>query len=99
MSEKFILSATAYLSKNEFAKAAESYILLFENYPEHEQCAYAGYQAAFLLAEKVKAFDQALELLMQVSEKFPESDGYERAQYLIGNLQVETNQAELAIST
>ena len=99
LSEQFILSATAYLSKDEFAKAAESYILLFENYPEHEQCAYAGYQAAFLLTENVEAFDQALELLMQVTEKFPENGDYEKAQYLIGKLQVETNQDELAIST
>lgn len=99
LSEQFILSATAYLSKDEFAKAAESYILLFENYPEHEQCAYAGYQAAFLLTENVEAFDQALELLMQVTEKFPENGDYEKAQYLIGKLQVETNQNELAIST
>ena len=99
LSEQFILSATAYLSKDEFVKAAESYILLFENYPEHEQCAYAGYQAAFLLTENVEAFDQALELLMQVTEKFPENGDYEKAQYLIGKLQVETNQDELAIST
>ena len=99
LSEQFILSATAYLSKDEFAKAAESYILLFENYPEHEQCAYAGYQAAFLLTENVETFDQALELLMQVTEKFPENGDYEKAQYLIGKLQVETNQDELAIST
>ena len=99
LSEQFILSATAYLSKDEFVKAAESYILLFENYPEHEQCAYAGYQAAFLLTESVEAFDQALELLMQVTEKFPENGDYEKAQYLIGKLQVETNQDELAIST
>jgi len=99
LSEQFILSATAYLSKDEFVKAAESYILLFENYPEHEQCAYAGYQAAFLLTENVEAFDQALELLMQVTEKFPENGDYEKAQYLIGKLQVETNQNELAIST
>ena len=99
LSEQFILSATAYRSKDEFAKAAESYILLFENYPEHEQCAYAGYQAAFLLTENVEAFDQALELLMQVTEKFPENGDYEKAQYLIGKLQVETNQNELAIST
>ena len=99
LSEQFILSATAYRSKDEFAKAAESYILLFENYPEHEQCAYAGYQAAFLLTENVEAFDQALELLMQVTEKFPENGDYEKAQYLIGKLQVETNQDELAIST
>ena len=99
LSEQFILSATTYRSKDEFAKAAESYILLFENYPEHEQCAYAGYQAAFLLTENVEAFDQALELLMQVTEKFPENGDYEKAQYLIGKLQVETNQNELAIST
>ena len=99
LSEQFILSATTYRSKDEFAKAAESYILLFENYPEHEQCAYAGYQAAFLLTENVEAFDQALELLMQVTEKFPENGDYEKAQYLIGKLQVETNQDELAIST
>ena len=99
LSEQFILSATAYLSKDEFVKAAESYILLFENYPEHEQCAYAGYQAAFLLTENVETFDQALELLMQVTEKFPENGDYEKAQYLIGKLQVETNQDELAIST
>ena len=99
LSEQFILSATAYLSKDEFVKAAESYILLFENYPEHEQCAYAGYQAAFLLTENVEAFDQALELLIQVTEKFPENGDYEKAQYLIGKLQVETNQDELAIST
>ena len=99
LSEQFVLSAAAYLSKGEFEKAAKSYILLFENYPEHEQCAYAGYQAAFLLAENVEGFDQALELLMQVTEKFPESGDYEKAQYLIGKLQVESGQAELAIST
>ncbi|HIM10434.1 TPA: tetratricopeptide repeat protein [Candidatus Poribacteria bacterium] len=102
LSEQFVLSATTYLSKGEFEKAAESYILLFENYPEHERCAYAGYKAAFLLAENVEAFGQALELLMQVTEKFPENpenEDYEKAQYLIGKLQVETNQAELAIST
>ena len=36
---------------------------------------------------------------MQVTEKFPENGDYEKAQYLIGKLQVETNQNELAIST
>jgi tetratricopeptide (TPR) repeat protein len=99
MSATFKQVGDAYHQAAEYDKAAKSYQLLFQHYPNHPDAAYAGYTAASLLAEKVGDVEAALKILQELEDRFPESVYLEQAQYLIGKLQIDAGQAEAAVTT
>ena len=99
MSATFKQVGDTYHQTEEYDKAAKSYQLLFQYYPNHPDAAYAGYTAASLLAEKVGDVEAALKILQDLKDRFMESVYLEQAQYLIGKLQVDAGQAEAAVTT
>lgn len=99
MSATFKQVGDAYHQAEEYDKAAKSYQLLFQYYPSHPDAAYAGYTAATLLSEKGGDVEAALKILHDLKVYFSDSVYHEEAQYLIGKLQMQAEQAEEALTT
>lgn len=92
-------AADNYRAAEEFDKAFDAYLLIFDHYPTHSDAAHAGYVAGFLLAEQLDAPAKALKLLQDATRRFPESNDATKAKYLIGVLQSRAGQPEVAVET
>ena len=95
----FKTAADSYLAAEAFRKAADTYLLIFNYYPTHPEAAHAGYSAGFILTERLDATAEALKILQEAVRRFPESDDLAKAEYLIGSLQSEVGQPQVAVET
>ena len=95
----FQTAADSYLAAEAFRKAADTYLLIFNYYPTHPEAAHAGYSAGFILTERLDATAEALKILQEAVRRFPESDDLAKAEYLIGSLQSEVGQPQVAVET
>ncbi len=99
MATQFKEASDAYLAAEEYRKAVDAYLLLFHNYPYHQSAEQAAYTAGFLLTEKLDEPEEGLAGLQKAVTEFPISEYLERALYLIGLLQTELGQGEMAVET
>ncbi len=88
------------LANEAYAKAVDSYQLILTHYPEHSSTPALRYLTGFLLAEQLGDAAAGLLLLESAIRQHPDSpDEREKALFLIGKLQAETNQLEEALHT
>ena len=99
MEAKFKEAGDAYLAAEEYRKAVNAYLLLFQIYPDRYGAAAAAYTAGFLLAEELNEPQEGLKVLEEAVAHFPDSEHLERGSYLIGSLQSKLGNAEMAIET
>ena len=99
MEGMFKEAGDAYLAAEETRKAVNAYLLLFRSYPGRYGAESAAYTAGFLLAEKLNDPQESLKVLQEAVAHFPNSQHLERASYLIGSLQSELGEAEIAVET
>ena len=99
MEVKFKEAGDAYLAAEEYPKAVNAYLLLFQNYPDRYGAESAAYNAGFLLAEQLGKEQEGLKILQEAVAHFPISQYLERASYLIGSLQSKLGDAEIAVET
>ena len=99
MEAKFKEAGDAYLAAEEYRKATNAYLLLFQIYPDRYGAETAAYTAGFLLADELEEPKEALKVLQEAVAHFPESEHLERASYLIGVLQLQLENAEMAVET
>lgn len=99
MEAKFKEAGDAYLAAEEYRKATNAYLLLFRIYPDRYGAETAAYTAGFLLADELEEPQEALKVLQEAVAHFPESQHLERASYLIGVLQLQLENSEMAVET
>jgi tetratricopeptide (TPR) repeat protein len=87
-----------YLTAEEYRKASQTYLLLFNYYPTHLDAEYVGYTAGFLLAEQLEANEEALQVLQRAKRRFPTSLYLEKTDYVIGLLHSKMGQFETAVT-
>ena len=93
------ITGDTYLKAEEYRKASQAYLMIFTHYPNHIDSEYAGYTAGFLLAEKLEASEEALQVLQEAKSRFPASSLYlEKTDYLIGALHAKLGRFETAIA-
>ena len=99
MEGKFKEAGDTYLAAEEYRKAVNAYLLLFRIYPDRYGAESAAFAAGFLLAEELDEPEESLKVLQEAVAHFPNSQNLERASYLIGSLQSELGNAEVAVET
>ncbi len=87
-----------YLTAEEYRKAIQTYLLIFNFYPTHTDAEYAGYTAGFLLAEKLEANEEAVQVLQEAKSRFAASFYLEKTDYVIGALYSKMGQFETAVT-
>ncbi len=97
LEDKFKEAGDAYLAAEEYRKAVNTYLLLFQIYPDRYGAEAAAYTAGFLLAEELDEPQEGLKILQEAVAYFPVSQHIERALYLIGALQSKLGGAEIAV--
>ena len=96
---QFKSTGDTYLKAEEYRKASQAYLMIFNHYPSHVESEYAGYTAGFLLAEKLEANEEALHVLQEAKNRFPASSLFlEKTDYLIGALHTKLSRFETAIA-
>lgn len=99
MEAMFKEAGDAYLAAEEYRKAINAYLLLFRSYPGRYGAESAAYTAGFLLSEQLDELKEGLKVLQEAVAHFPGSQHRERASYLIGSIQSELGDAEIAVET
>lgn len=96
MAKHFLDVADAYLVANELEGAAETYYLLYQNFPDYSAADYAVYKSGFLFADELDNDVRALEILEDGIAEFPNSQHVERALYEVGRIREEQGMPEAA---
>ena len=99
LAEDIKTAADSYLAAEAFRKAADAYVLIFNHYPTHSEAEHAGYTAGFILTEQLQETAEALKILQEATQRFPESGDLEKAKYFIGVLQSRIEQSQIAVET
>jgi tetratricopeptide (TPR) repeat protein len=87
------------LANEDYAVAVDSYQLILTYYPEHEDVPVLSYLTGFLLVEQLEDYSTGLPLLELATKEYPDMAFHEKAFFLIGKLQAETDQLENALHT
>ncbi|MDE0299358.1 MAG: tetratricopeptide repeat protein [Candidatus Poribacteria bacterium] len=92
-------AADSYLAEDAYREAVDTYLLIFNYYQTHSEAENAGYTAGFLLAERLDASDEALNILQAAARLFPVSDNVAKAKYLIGVMHSRNGQPQIAVES
>ena len=82
-----------------YAEAVDNYQLILTHYPEHPSVPALSYITGFLLVEQLEDAAAGLSLLESAILQYPDRPEHERAFFLIGKLQAETDRLEDALHT
>ena len=89
----------AALANEVYSVAVACYQLILTYYPEHPEVSVLKYLTGFLLVEELQDYDAGLSLLESAVKEHPGMAGQEKARFLIGKLQAETDRLETALQT
>ena len=89
----------AAFASGDYAVAVDNYQLILTYYPEHSVIPALSYLTGFLLVERLENVIAGLPILASAVRQYPDRSEHERAFFLIGKLQAETDQLEEAIYT
>ena len=87
------------LANEAYAEAVDNYQLILTYYPEHSSIPGLSYVTGFLLAERLEDATTGLPLLESAVKQYPDRSEHERAYFLIGKLQAETDRLEDSLHT
>lgn len=87
------------VATEDYLQTVNAYQLLITHFPEHKAIPKISYQTGFLFAEKLDEPTAALDLLNDAISRFPNSPDHEKAVYLIGTIQADTGDYEIALNT
>ena len=87
------------LANEAYAAAVDNYQLILTYYPEHPSIPELSYLTGFLLAERLEDATAGLPLLESAASLYHDRSEHERAFFLIGKLQAETDRLEDALHT
>lgn len=87
------------LANEVYAEAVDNYQLILTYYPEHSSIPALRYLTGFLLAERLGDSAAGLPLLESAVKQDPDRSEHERAYFLIGKLQAETDRLEDSLHT
>ena len=87
------------LANEDYAVTVDSYQLILTYYPEHTDVPVLSYLTGFLLVEQLEDQNAGLSLLESAIKEYPDMAFHEKALFLIGKLQAETDQLENALHT
>ena len=85
-----------YLNKKDFSKAAETYSLLFQKYPQNKNAEFAVFKAGFLYAWELRDNKKAISVLESAVKTYPDDQNVPKALYEIGRLYTEEGNLESA---
>ena len=80
-------------------KATTAYGLILKHFPDYPSHKNLSYSTGFLLGQDSSQVEKALEFLQLAMDKYPNHKNFERASYLVGDLQCKSGQPDLAVLT
>ena len=80
-------------------KATTAYGLILKHFPDYPSHKNLSYSTGFLLGQDSSQAEKALEFLQLAMDKYPNHKNFERASYLVGDLQCKSGQPDLAVLT
>lgn len=86
----------ATLASEDYTKAVDIYQMILTYYPEHAAVPELTYHTGFLLVEQLQDYTAGMPMLELAIKQYPNVPAHEKAFFLIGKLQVETEQQEKA---
>ena len=89
----------AAFASEDYATAVDNYQLILTYYPKHSSAAALNYITGFLLVDQLEDTTAGLPLLEFAVRQYPDRAEHERAFFLIGKLQAETDRLEEALHT
>lgn len=89
----------AAFADEDYATAVDNYLLILTHYPEHSSIPDLSYLTGFLLVERMEDTAAGLPLLESAIAQYPDRPEHERAFFLIGKLQAQTDRLEDALHT
>ena len=87
------------VAAEDYLQAVNAYQLLITHYPAHRTIPKISYQTGFLFVEELDDPTAALDILIDASTQFPNSPEHEKALYLIGTIQADSGDYEIALNT
>lgn len=90
---------TKAIESEDYANAVKAYQIVINYYPEHDSIGPLSYITGFLLVENLNDPVSGLELLQETVGKFPNLPQHEKAVFLVGNLQADTEFLDAALRT
>ena len=87
------------LANEVYDVAVDNYQLILTYYPEHPDVSVLKYLTGFLLVEQLEDHHAGLLLLESAIKDHPDMAGHEKALFLIGKLQADSDQLENALHT
>lgn len=90
---------TKAIESEDFNNAVKAFQIVLTYYPEHEAVGPLSYITGFILVENLNDTVSGLELLQATVSKFQNLPQYEKAVFLIGNLQADSEDLVLALRT
>ncbi len=87
------------IAAEDYTAAVNAYRLIIAHYPEHQSIAKINYQTGFLFVEKLGDPAAALDLLIDATTRYSNSPDHEKAVYLIGTIQANLGDYEVALNT
>ena len=88
-----------FVEANSLIQATTAYSLILKHFPDYPSHKNLSYSTAFLFAQDSSQAEKALELLQLAIDKYPNHSNFERASYLVGDLQCKSGKPNLAVLT
>ena len=90
---------TKAIEAEEYTNAVKAFQIILNYFPEHESIGPLSYITGFLLVENLNDTVSGLELLQNTVSKFRNLPQHEKAVFLIGNLQADSQDLDIALRT
>ncbi len=90
---------TKAIESEDFLNAVKAFQIILTYYPEHDSVGPLSYITGFLLVENLNDTDSGLELLQETVSKFRNLPQHEKAVFLIGSLQADSEDLDTALRT
>ena len=87
------------VAAEDYLQAVNAYQLFITHYPKHKSIPKISYQTGFLFAEKLDDPTAALDLLIDATTHYPNSPDHEKAVFLIGTIQADSGDYDIALNT
>ncbi|RKU26185.1 hypothetical protein C6497_14120 [Candidatus Poribacteria bacterium] len=90
---------TNAIESEDFANAVKAFKIVLNYFPEHDSIGNLSYTTGFLLVENLNDTVAGLELLQNTVSNFRNLPQHEKAVFLIGNLQADSQDLDMALRT
>ena len=87
------------IESEDYINAVKAFQIVLTYYPEHDSVGPLSYKTGFLLVENLNDTESGLELLQETVNKFQNLPQHEKAVFLIGSIQADSEDLDTALRT